>query len=208
MNKRTHIIYLIIILGFITAWFFERQILRSEPTAPADTTNFIETVDNQSELFGLGAEMEGSEAGEVLPSEPTLRAITESEPTTVNNQAEVLGSEPPPDVAALLQQQVTDYTAQFYDEDYDTDWSYVATQQLTDLFAVHAKELESFDVVAIECKSSICQIKTHINGHHFMGLMHLQKILVAQDWFGTNSETTMTTKDDGEPHEIYISLER
>ena len=47
MNKRIHIIYLIIILGFITAWFFENQISVPEQTAPADTTNFIETVDGQ-----------------------------------------------------------------------------------------------------------------------------------------------------------------
>lgn len=199
MSKRTHFIYIVLISLVLTGWFFDRQRLGSEPTTPAITANIEQAVDNKTEFLSADAEQ----------LEPELTTVTTAATAehVIDNQT-ALGSEKNPDVAALLQQQVTDYTAQFYDEDYDTDWSYTSKQQLTDLFAVHAKELESFNVVAIECKSSVCQIKTHIEGHHFMGLMHLQKVLVAQDWYGTNSETTMTTKNDGEPHEVYISLER
>lgn len=205
MNKRTHIIYLIIILGFITAWFFENQISGSEPTAHADTTNFIKTVDNQPELLSQEAEMERSEAGELLASDPILSATIEGESKAVHEPAIVFNSEPTPDMAALLQQQVTDYTTQYYEQGYNAHWSYVATQQLTDLFTVHAKELEKFNVLAIECKSSICQIKTHVDGQPFMALMHLQKLLVEQGWYDASGETTMTIKSDGEPHEIYIA---
>lgn len=198
MNKRTHIIYLMIITSLITVWFAERKILESEPTTTA--INFTQAADNKPELLGLGAEAVGSEA--------SIRTTTVNEPKAVNKQDKILGSESTPDVAALLQEQVADYTTQYYEQGYDTDWSYAATQKITDLFAVHAKELESFNVLAIECKSSICQIKTDIDGNHFMQIMQLQKLLIEQAWYGSNSNTTFTTNDDGLPYEIYISLDR
>lgn len=199
MSKRTHFIYIVLISLVLIGWFFDQQRLGSEPTTPAISASTEHVVGNNAEFLSTNAEK--------LEPEPTTIATAATPGPVIDNQA-ALELEPTPDVAALLQQQVTDYTTQFYDEDYDTDWSYTAVQQIKDLFALHAKELESFNVVAIECKSSVCQIKTHIEGHHFMGLMHLQKVLVTQDWYGTNSETTMTTKNDGEPHEVYISLDR
>ncbi len=205
MNSRTHLIYIVLISLVLTGWFFDRQMLGSEPTTPAITANIEQAIDNKAKLSEVKTEILGSEATSHATVANIDQAI-DNKDILSEVKAEILGSEPTPDVAALLQQQVTDYTTQFYEQDYDADWSYAAKQQLTDLFAVYAKELESFDVVAIECKSSICQIKTRIDGHHFMGLMHLQKALIAQDWYGSNSETAMTTKSDGEPHEVYISL--
>lgn len=200
MSKRTHFIYIVLISLVLTGWFFDRQVLESELTITAATAPLAQVNGNK----GVRAEV----AVPTLGSEPAIRVTTVNEPNAVNKQDKILGSESTPDVAALLQEQVADYTTQYYEQGYDTDWSYAATQKITDLFAVHAKELESFNVLAIECKSSICQIKTDIDGNHFMQIMQLQKLLIEQAWYGSNSNTTFTTNDDGLPYEIYISLDR
>lgn len=205
MNKRTHIIYLVIIASLASTWFVvSRQKAADNPVVPKSSAGYTASPLDNSPEAPLEAQVEPATIANLEAQQPRSHAADQLFKENTNLAVTIQAA----DVAALVQQQVIDHSATFEEQDYDTDWSYTATQQIADLFALHTKELAQFSVLDIACKSSICQIKTDIDGNHFMQIMQLQKLLIEQDWYGSNSDTTFTTNDDGLPYEIYISIDR
>lgn len=204
MNKRSHLLYLIAIAALALAWYLDRQpqTMGSEQTLPTQGINISQPIDKQG--------FDQKTPPKIMGSEAKVKADTTEFAQHVGSEAitqETTTKASATDLATLTQQQVTHFATDFYEQDYDTAWSYTAEQQLNDLFVLYAHELENFTLLQVACKSTLCQIKTNISGNHFAQFMQLQKTLLEQSWYGPNSKITMTTNDEGEPYEIYLSLE-
>lgn len=77
----------------------------------------------------------------------------------------------------LMPKRIADTEMRFERQGYDRDWSFEYRQLISDLFIVHAKELENFNVTEIECKRSACRIQSEISGEQFMQIMELASLL-------------------------------
>lgn len=200
MRTSSHVIYLSLLALISAAWLYERTELDDNSAFPSlmqeipnsvqpDHTSYI-----ASHVKDAAIEPGSGQHSDVLTE--TGGATPEIPPEAYHSVQ----------VQQLLAKRMADKSAEFDRQDYHPDWSFERRQLVSDLFVVHAKELENFDVVDIDCKRSVCRIQSEIAGEHFMQIMELQRVLNQQEWFGPSGETVFTANENGQPHEIYLSF--
>lgn len=199
MRIQGHLIYLALLAAVTAAWLSERSGSSELPLLlPAQEQNKPAALPtaNAQEVPTPIAE-ESTEQNQSQPRDTLVQAKTADSADT----AEITSSA---QMQQLLTRRIADTASIFEQEDYHRDWSFESRQRISDLFIVHAKELENFSVADIECKRSVCRIQSEISGEHFMQIMELQRLLNEQSWFGSPGETVFSANDNNQPHEIYL----
>lgn len=202
MRIMSHAVYLSLLALMTTAWLYERTLEDDNSMAGASVQQSSEPL--QKKENKPKADSSTIVRGTQQPSYKSSDVQTE-----IAEPADLVTPHPEPaiELDKVLQKRVADRSLAFAEQDYHPDWSIEVRQQLSDLFLVYGKELENFDVVDIDCKTSICRVQTEIAGEYFMQIMELQRVLVEQKWFGDSDEIAVTANENGQPHDIYISIE-
>lgn len=198
MRIHSHLIYLSLIALVTVAWLYERTdnsqsssspVLKQPAALPVATPEFRS------------------------PDAPEIAARNNAKGNNVQTETKPSGKAESPRISGpvttqeLVAKRIKDTATRFERQNYQSGWSFEAQQKVSDFFIIHAKELENFDVLDVDCKQTVCRIQSEISGEHFMEIMELHRLLEDQPWFSSSDETLFTTNDNDQPHDIYISIE-
>lgn len=211
MQRFTHFIYLTVISALvfllIGATFKHEHRVTNRLSGPVqverDMNSGYRTLPEP--IANNSAEIEARLGEFDVKGEDSARFESETEQLSLQQQF-IQHQEPILTTGQEIAQQIRQQAGRFETESTDQSWSYIAEQNITDLF-MNEEALRDFSIDDVECRNETCALTiSNLSNEPFLAFMMIQRAAVAQAWYPEGGTTTLQLSENGQPHRILFKL--